>query len=190
MPDVTELLNTDHREVEQLFAEYEQTQDWNIAMQICDELLRHATVEEEIVYPALEKADQEITQEAEQEHQDAEQLIEQIQSLEADDPQLPQLMTQLKEAVQHHVEEEESEAWPKLREQFGDKLDELGTKVEERKQQLKAEEEGTGSGGSESGAGGLIDLTKDELMEKAREADIQGRSKMNKDELAQALENQ
>ena len=188
MPDVTEMLNTDHREVETLFAEFETTGSYDTAMQICDELVRHATVEEEIVYPALAQADPEIEREAEQEHQEAEQLIEQIQAMEPGDPQLRDLMIRLKQAVQHHVEEEESEAWPKLRERFSDKLDELGQKVEQRKSQLLAEEDGTDTStatGTENG--GLLDLTKEELLQKAREADISGRSKMDKKQLAAAL---
>ena len=189
MPDVTEMLNTDHREVEALFAQFESTGSYDVAMQICDELLRHATVEEEIVYPALAEADREIEQEAEEEHQEAERLIEQIQAMEPGDPQLRDLMIRLKQAVQHHVEEEESQAWPKLRAQFGDKLDELGRKVEQRKSQLAAEEDGedTTTPTSSTAGGGLLDLTKEELMDRARKADISGRSSMTKKQLAEAL---
>jgi len=192
MADVTEMLNTDHREVEALFDEYESTGSYDVAMQICEELLRHATVEEEIVYPALAKADQEIEQEAEKEHQEAEQLIEQAQAMEPGDPRLRPTMERLKQAVQHHVDEEESQAWPKLRARFSDKLDELGQLVEQRKQELKADEEGerssTGSAGGS--AGDLLDLTKEELLERARKADIAGRSKMDKTQLAEALSKQ
>jgi hemerythrin superfamily protein len=186
MPDVTEMLNMDHREVEALFAQFESTGSYDIAMQICDELLRHATVEEEIVYPALAEADREIEQEAEEEHQEAEQLIEEIQAMEPGDTQLRDRMMRLKQAVQHHVEEEESQAWPKLRARFGDKLDDLGRKVEQRKSQLMAEEEGEDTGSSTT-EGGLLDLTKEELMDRARKADISGRSNMNKKQLAEAL---
>ena len=60
MPDVTTLLEQDHREVEQLFTEFEQTGDREIALQICQELEIHTTVEEEIVYPVLaEQVDRE-----------------------------------------------------------------------------------------------------------------------------------
>ena len=189
MPDVTEMLNTDHREVEALFTQFESTGSYDVAMQICDELLRHATVEEEIVYPALAEADREIEQEAEEEHQEAEQLIEQIQAMEPGDPQLRDLMIRLKQAVQHHVEEEESQAWPKLRAQYGDKLDELGRKVEQRKSQLMAEEDGEDTTDT-APQGGLLDLTKEELMDRARKADISGRSSMNKKQLAEALSRQ
>ena len=198
MPDVIELLNNDHREVEQLFTEYESTRDYEVAMQICDELLMHATCEEEIVYPPLERIDVQLEREAEQEHLEAEQLIDQIQALEPGDSQFPALMTKLKEAVMHHVEEEETEAWPKMRERYGDKLDELGTMVMRRKEELKAELAGsdTETGGTPSPTPTtsgtttqLLDLTKEELYAKAKEAEIRGRSDMTKQQLAEALAN-
>ena len=202
MPDVIEILNHDHREVEVLFNEFESSQNYDVAMEICEELLLHATVEEEIVYPALRQADAEIEREAEQEHKEAEQLIEQIQALQPGDAQLAPLVMRLKQAVLHHVEEEETQAWPKLRQEFADKLDSLGQAVEQRKDQLKTEEGGettindrgtttaTASTSSGSSSDGLLDLTKEELYEKAKRADIKGRSSMKKHELANALAKQ
>jgi hemerythrin superfamily protein len=192
VPDVIEMLNHDHREVEVLFTEFESSQSYDVAMEICEELLLHATVEEEIVYPALRQADAEIEREAEQEHKEAEQLIEQIQALQPGDPQLTPLVMRLKQSVQHHVEEEETQAWPKMRQQFADKLESLGQAVEQRKEQLKTEEGGEiplegGRTSPSSATGGLLDLTKEELYEKAKQADIKGRSNMKKEELAEAL---
>jgi hemerythrin superfamily protein len=132
MPNVIELLNHDHREVEQLFAQFESTQDRTIALQICDELTLHTTVEEELVYPVLADIDAELEQEAEEEHDEAAQLIERIQAMPDGDPELVATVMKLQGAVRHHVQEEESEAWPKLRAEAGGKLDELGRLVEER----------------------------------------------------------
>ena len=47
---------------------------------------------------------------------------------------------------------------------------------------------GANRDGGAKGAGGPSEKTKDELMEEARERDVEGRSKMSKDELAEALE--
>ena len=120
MPNVIELLNQDHREVEQLFAQFESTQDFDIALQICEELTAHAAVEEEIVYPVLERIDPEIEQEAEEEHAEAKELIARIQSMEPGDPELVPTVLKLKAGIQHHVEEEEGEAWPKMRSGAGE----------------------------------------------------------------------
>ena len=54
LPDVIELIEKDHREVEQLFSKFESTRDLSIPSEICDELDRHAAGEEQVVYPAIE----------------------------------------------------------------------------------------------------------------------------------------
>ena len=193
MPNVIELLNQDHREVEQLFAQFESTQDFDIALQICEELTVHATVEEEIVYPVLERIDPETEQEAEEEHAEAKELIARIQAMEPGDPELVPTVLKLKAGIEHHVEEEEGEAWPKMRSGAGNRLDELGTAVEERKAELlggetpmppttaPTEVRGTATT-AEFGS-----MTKDELYKLAQERDIPGRSNMKKDELIRAL---
>ena len=193
MPNVIELLNQDHREVEQLFAQFESTQDFDIALQICEELTVHATVEEEIVYPVLERIDPETEQEAEEEHAEAKELIARIQAMEPGDPELVPTVLKLKAGIEHHVEEEEGEAWPKMRSGAGNRLDELGTAVEERKAELlggetpmppttaPTEVRGTATT-AEFGS-----MTRDELYKLAQERDIPGRSNMKKDELIRAL---
>jgi len=132
--DVTELLQHDHRTVEGLFSQYKSTQDDAIVEQICQELERHATVEEEIVYPRLAEIDPELEQHAEEEHATAKELIAQIRSQPGD---AARLVEQLQQSVQHHVEEEESKAFPALRQRLGDELDDLGKAVEQRKQELR-----------------------------------------------------
>jgi hypothetical protein len=63
--EVTELLQQDHRTVEGLFSQYKSTQDDATVEQICQELERHTTVEETIVYPRLAEIDPELEQHAE-----------------------------------------------------------------------------------------------------------------------------
>ena len=196
MPNVLDLLNHDHREVEQLFAQFESTQDLEIALQICRELTVHTAVEEEIVYPVLADINAEVEQEAEEEHDEAKELIARIEAMTADDPDLVPTVMKLKGAVQHHVEEEESEAWPEMRKGASDRLDTLGRQVEERKQELKTEVGEYGEGpapATEVRGHATTDLdgkTRDELYEMAKEADIEGRSSMKKADLKQALAKQ
>jgi hemerythrin superfamily protein len=137
MADVTELLTQDHRKVEQLFQQYQQSKDQSTLRQICQELQVHTQVEEEIVYPRLAQIDRPLEQHAEDEHRQAKQLIEQIQSNGSDAGAAEQLARQLEAAVKEHVQEEESKAFPELRQQAADQLDEMGRRVEERKQALK-----------------------------------------------------
>ena len=196
MPDVIQLLNQDHRKVEQLFSEFETSKSWQVCRQICDELEIHTQLEEELVYPSLATIDGKLEQQAEEEHDEAKQLIAKIRQGGQGASTLVDTMTELKKAFEHHVEEEESEAWPKLRDELGrTTLGEIGTKVELRKRQLLGSLAGTststlsGSSGSSGDGtrGRLLDLTKEELYTKAKEAGIEGRSSMTKDQLADAL---
>jgi hypothetical protein len=80
-------------------------------------------------------------------------------------------MTVLMENVEHHAEEEEQELFPDADEQLGDsRMQELGLELQERKATAKAD---------------LV--TKSELYQKAQQLDIEGRSTMRKDELAEAV---
>ena len=133
--DVTQLLEQDHRTVEALFEEYERNEDRALLEQICTELDVHTTVEEELVYPRLEAVDRELEEHAEEEHGQAKELIAQIRS---GDPDAATLARQLKTAVQHHVQEEETKAFPRLREQIPGELAMLGTAVEDRKHELQS----------------------------------------------------
>ena len=193
MPNVIELLNQDHRTVERLFAEFESTQDFDVALQICEELTVHATVEEEIVYPVLERVDATLEREAEQEHAEAKQLIARIQTMDPTDGALVPTVLQLKAGIEHHVSEEEGEAWPKMRSAASNRLDELGTAVERRKAELLGHALAPGAvptevrGTATTTSSDFSSMTKDELYKLAQERDIDGRSKMKKDELIAAL---
>ena len=53
MPSVIKLIEQDHREVEELFSQFEQSGDKNIAMKICQELDAHTDAEEKAFYPVV-----------------------------------------------------------------------------------------------------------------------------------------
>jgi len=133
MTDVVDLIEQDHREVEQLFAEFESTHDTAVATRICDELTKHTYAEESAVYPAI--ADQlsdgkKLTGEAEKEHKEARQLIGRVRNT-TDETHLSALMSELKQAIQHHVREEETEMLPQARRQMGaHELTEMGRAFE------------------------------------------------------------
>jgi iron-sulfur cluster repair protein YtfE (RIC family) len=129
MPDVIELIEKDHREVEGLFAKFEATGDASVAAQICDELDRHANGEEKAVYPVIASdvpGGKMMAQEGEDEHKQARQLIGRIRRTSNPEP-LAELIAELKQAIQHHVQEEESEILPKTREALDPaRLEQLG----------------------------------------------------------------
>jgi hemerythrin superfamily protein len=146
--DATKLLSADHKEVKKLFKEYDKLakgegtgeEKQAIAEQICSMLTVHATIEEEIFYPAAREAmdEQDLLDEAEVEHTSAKDLIAQIRGMSPDDELYDAKVKVLGEYIDHHVQEEEKELFPKLRKADLD-LKEIGTALEARKQQLMGE---------------------------------------------------
>ena len=146
--DATKLLMQDHKEVHALFEQYkklaegeaEASERQALAEEICNMLTVHATVEEEIFYPAAREAevDSDLLDEAEVEHASAKDLIAQIESMGADDDLFDAKVTVLGEYIDHHVKEEEGELFPKCRKADMD-LAALGEELAERKSELMAE---------------------------------------------------
>ena len=135
--DVFTLLKDDHRKVEQLFEQFEQTGDHGVAMQICEELTLHATVEEELVYGLYRSnVDTDGGDEARQEHQQQKDMIARIEALGPDDDGLQEAVQELKTAVEHHVQEEENEMFPRMAEAIPETVSILGDDVLFRKAQL------------------------------------------------------
>jgi len=136
MADVVELIERDHREVEQLFSDFKTSRDTSVATKICDELTKHTYGEEEAVYPVVaERLDDgaKLAREAENEHKEARQLIGRVRNT-TDKEHLSQLMDELEQAIQHHVSEEENDMLPKARQAISsDELDEMGRSFEAAK---------------------------------------------------------
>ena len=111
--DAIALLKADHREVEELFAKFENAsgdgKKQQIAERICTELKIHSMIEEEIFYPALQgKIEQDLLDEAYVEHDGAKVLINDIMAGGADDEFYDAKVAVLQEEIEHHVKEEEA----------------------------------------------------------------------------------
>ena len=95
MPSIIKLIEQDHREVEELFSQFEQSGDKSIAMKICAELDAHAEAEEKAFYPIVrEEVDASLVKEAEEEHGEARQLIGRIKQT-SDPEHLTELVAEL-----------------------------------------------------------------------------------------------
>jgi hypothetical protein len=109
--DAIALLKADHRKVEGLFEKFESARGSSkqaLALQICDELKIHTTLEEEIFYPALKgKIEADTLDEAYVEHDGAKVLINDIVAGSVDDPYYDAKVKVLSEEIKHHVKEEE-----------------------------------------------------------------------------------
>jgi hemerythrin-like domain-containing protein len=147
-PDAVKLLTADHKEVHTLFQQYKKLCEAQapaderqpVAEKICGLLTVHATVEEEIFYPAAREAGVEsaLLDEAEVEHQTAKDLIAQLHAMDADDELYDAKVTVLGEYIDHHVEEEQNEMFPACRKAKMD-LAALGAEIKARKAELMAE---------------------------------------------------
>lgn len=182
MPDFIQILQADHREVEELFAQYKSSPDPAVVHKICTELKVHTTAEERVVYPVLASdlyGGTQMKDHAEHEHREVNDAIAEIERRGYTDSDIDPFVQTIMTGVREHVQEEENEVFPKMRMTLGEERREsLGAELERVKQQLQAEEE-TG--------GALIDLTKAELYEMAKEKKVAGRGSMTKDELIGAL---
>lgn len=143
--DAVELLTQDHDNVKALFEKYEATGERahatkkKLATQICLELTKHATAEEEIFYPAVRETggdSEELVDEATVEHASVKDLIAQILAMEPGDELYDAKIKVLSEQVEHHVEEEESEMFPKAK-KAGLDLVALGAAIEARKAEVE-----------------------------------------------------
>ena len=85
--NVVDKIEHDHREVEQLFDEFEASRDRAIALKICEELEIHTAAEEMAVYPviAAEAGEEAEIEDAEEEHDEARDLIARIRQSDTDD---------------------------------------------------------------------------------------------------------
>ena len=145
--DAIKLLTADHAKVKKMFKEFQKLSKKNdeagkeeLAVQICKELTIHAQLEEEIFYPAAREEidDDDLMNEALVEHTAAKDLISQIQSMDVSDPMYDATVNVLGEYVNHHVEEEENEIFPKVQKAKMD-LEEIGSEIAERKEALTEE---------------------------------------------------
>jgi hemerythrin superfamily protein len=130
MPDLFELLSTDHRTVERLFATFDADHDDATAHEICDALTLHSEIEEQVLYPEVRRIvddGDDLANTAEAEHGAVRALIARV--YETPPADLTPLVNELRTLVEHHVESEETDVFPRLRESGAD-AEELGRKAE------------------------------------------------------------
>ena len=138
-----ELLKNQHEEAKALFKKIESAGDeekQELFERLADALAVHATIEEKHFYPATKNArTEELLQEAVEEHLAVKRLIADLLEMTPEDPQFDAKIAVLKENVEHHVEEEESELFPKVRKMLDmDELEDLGMVMEDMAEDLKA----------------------------------------------------
>jgi hemerythrin superfamily protein len=205
--DAVTMITNDHRVMETLFEMLKDPHSDRRALltEVAARLSAHSWAEEEKVYPALLKADP--SEEAEvyhgvEEHHEATDLLHKLLVTDPASQQFDTALERFVDAVKHHVDEEESEILPDLANKIDQaRLERLGDAFEARRLEILRshgiDDKAVGSGGAavqmaraqQAGRADVEQMTRDELYEKAKEADIPGRSQMSKDELAKAVQN-
>ncbi|MDQ2825674.1 MAG: hemerythrin domain-containing protein [Actinomycetota bacterium] len=181
--DALALLTADHNRIRGLFARFQAAEEGKdtaqtteLSEKIFTELEVHTAIEEEIFYPEIIAASEEIkasVDEGLEEHHVAKVLMQETKALSAEDDSWVAKMKVLIEGVEHHAGEEEEEMFPMCRKAL-DKavLEDLGQRLEARKAQLGAPT-----------AADKEHLSTKELKQLASEQEIPGRSSMDREEL-------
>lgn len=147
--DAIVLLRADHAEVKKRFTAYQKLVEaqapgderQKLAEEICMMLTVHATIEEEIFYPAAREVlgdDAAQVDEADVEHASAKELIAQIRAMAPGDQHYDAKMKVLGEYIDHHVKEEQDELFPDVK-KAGLDTKALGVVLGDRKTELMAE---------------------------------------------------
>ncbi|MFC4147549.1 hemerythrin domain-containing protein [Micromonospora mangrovi] len=137
--DAIVLLKEDHKEMRRLFREFQQAQEGpaqrkqELVTQILAALTVHTYLENEVMYPEIRKLLPDLEDdilESYEEHHVADLLCAELAAMDASDERFVAKTTVLIENVEHHVEEEEQEWFPKVREALGrNQLQEIGQKM-------------------------------------------------------------
>ncbi len=145
--DILDLIKKDHRKIETLFSAIETTDDtqklYECFNQLYEEINLHADVEEQTFYPAIRdycEDTEEMVDEAQNDHHEAKQLLEEIEFLSPTSAEFKQKIRELKQLIQQHVQEEENELFSQARQCMSEeKRSQLGTEFEAVKRQLQSE---------------------------------------------------
>jgi hemerythrin superfamily protein len=137
------LLESQHREVEKLFAQIESAKDVDkketLFTTLADSLAVHATIEEHHFYPAVKaNRTEDILLEALEEHVAIKRVLSDLLDTEVEDETFDAKIKVLKETVSHHVEEEETDLFPKVKKLFdANRLEAIGQEMSAEQAELE-----------------------------------------------------
>ncbi|QBS41275.1 hemerythrin domain-containing protein [Nocardia sp. CS682] len=141
--DAIVLLREDHKAIRKLFRDFEKAGDnaaatkGRLVTKIIEALTVHTYIENEGMYPEVRKLVPELESdilESYEEHHVADLLVQELAAMQPDDEHFTAKATVLIENVDHHIEEEEGEWFPQVREHLGRKqLQEIGARLLELK---------------------------------------------------------
>jgi len=139
--DAIGMLREDHKEIKKVFREFKNAGEnadatkGRLAKRILELLTVHTYLENEVVYPRVRELVPDLESdilESYEEHHVADVLCMELMSMDPSDERFTAKVTVLIESVEHHIEEEETGWFPKLREAVGrNELREMGARMAE-----------------------------------------------------------
>ena len=145
--NATDLLKQDHQEAAGLMDELETADKGNMGptkqlfTKLKDALTLHTQIEEQIFYPALEQHEEtkDMIGEAFSEHKEVKEILAEMSTMTPGSDEFMDKLTELRDGVEHHVEEEENEMFPKAERVLGEsRMQELGRQLQQMKQSKSA----------------------------------------------------
>lgn len=131
----TTLLEQQHRKVKALFKKLEsgRSEPEPLLQELANDLIAHMVIEHELFYPAVQAIDRSLVAESFEEHSLAEIALKRLLATDPADESFKARVVATKELIEHHVEEEEEELFPKVEKKLGEeKLEVLGKQMKVR----------------------------------------------------------
>jgi iron-sulfur cluster repair protein YtfE (RIC family) len=141
--DLYQLLKQDHQKAKRLFEQLSDTSDRAVKSrerlfaQLNQELELHTEVEEQHFYPALREQEEtkDLIEEALEEHNEVNELLQELDGPDKDDESWVEQLSELQENVEHHVEEEETQLFPRAQKVLKkEQADEIAAAIEKEKE--------------------------------------------------------
>ncbi len=138
----TELLIKDHQTVKELIGQLKSSKyskdKGDLLARIENEIQLHSQAEEQIFYPAMREYDNELVEHSIEEHQQVDQILTDLVGMTGSDKNFKNKISELEQALNDHIEEEEGTLFPEAEEHLGDQLNQLGEQIENLKKDLGA----------------------------------------------------
>lgn len=142
--NAVDVITADHEKLRELFSSFNELgpRAYKTKKRTADRLVRelvvHSEVEEQVLYPRVREAVPDLADELDEdleEHHVTEVLLAELDGMEADDDRFDAKMQVLEELVTHHLEEEEQDLLPRVREAMSaQSLDDLGRQLQQAKE--------------------------------------------------------
>ncbi|MFP5264412.1 MAG: hemerythrin domain-containing protein [Blastocatellia bacterium] len=137
-----ELLIRDHEEAAGMMDQLETADKGDRSardtfLQLKNALTLHTQVEEQVFYSALKNHEEtsDMIPESLEEHREVDEILAEMSRLNPGDDDFMDKLTELRESVEHHVEEEQNEMFPKAERILGEsRLQEMGRQMQQMKQ--------------------------------------------------------